>query len=384
MYSSMISLSVFLIITIGLAGAISCQRMANARKLILADAESKGWKNTKIKMGWWDFIVTYQDESGKQYKTHYATYFDKIIWREDTKGLYMSKEAFKTKSKYWKIVSVICALCFLYLFVGYEFEQIPWNVYKYTFAKNGYAVKLGRQYAIGVESIIRGEEALRLILKSKPDQSSPKKGKEFLILNLKIKNINRKAPAPWTFHIMDLDTKPQYSYPDHNRDLDIDLPPIGNFLKMEALEDIPFGETRINSTAHEVPIACSIKNIRISAHKAEDYAFLDIPFSRNPFKVSNVAIYSYFIIVVSMIFSALTNRWYFLLRSKKSKGYVIVPLVMLSLLFLTSTLSFTWDLFILLLMLGFFSVSWWLIILLKTTRVWESCQGDGGSDNNDC
>jgi hypothetical protein len=34
-------------------------------------------------------------------------------------------------------------------------------------------------------------------------------------------------------------------------------------------------------------------------------------------------------------------------------------------------LSSTWDLFILLLMLGFFSVSWWLIILLKTTRVWE-------------
>jgi hypothetical protein len=40
-----------------------------AKKQILADAEAKGWNNIKVRQGFWDLLVTYQDENGTPNKT---------------------------------------------------------------------------------------------------------------------------------------------------------------------------------------------------------------------------------------------------------------------------------------------------------------------------
>lgn len=59
-----ISLISFFVIFLGLCVVIWFKRIANARKLIREHAEAKGWKVIKIKLDWWDFVLTYQDEAG--------------------------------------------------------------------------------------------------------------------------------------------------------------------------------------------------------------------------------------------------------------------------------------------------------------------------------
>jgi hypothetical protein len=365
--SIIISVIAFFVIFLGLCMVIWFKRMVNARKMIQEDAEVKGWKVIKIKLGWWDFILTYLDEAGIQNKTHYGSYLNKIVWRGETKGLQLEEVVYKAKSKSWLVTSVIFGICFLVLFVGYGYDQIAWNLYRFSFAENGYAVRMNRRFAVGVDSIIRGEEALRLIQSAKPTQDPPGEGKEFLILNLKVKNISRKAPTSCNIRV-NVITKSKDFFGDSSHDLYLDLPAIGNFPKLEDTKKLAFGETRTASFALEVTAKAPIQKISISAFNNASYEHPEIPFTRNPFRSSNVVMQSYFLILISLINSIFSNRWHLLLKSKETKKYIFVPLSLLTILFFNTWISPTRDYLLIFVMLLFFTIAWSNIILLTTTN----------------
>lgn len=361
------SVSFVFFIFLGLCMLIWFKRMTNAKTLIKEDAEAKGWKNIKIKLGWWDFIVTYQDEAGNECKTHYSSYFNEVVWQGETKELQLEEATYKAKSKSWLVTSVIFGICFLTLFVGYEYDQIAWNLYRFSFAENGYAARMNHRFAVGIDSIIRGEEALRLIQSAKPTQDPPGEGKEFLILNLKVKNISRKAPTSCNISV-DVITKSNSIFGDSSHDLYIDLPAIGNFPKLEDTRKLALGEIRTASFALEVTAKAPIQKISISAFNNISYEHPEIPFTRNPFRSSNSALMAYFFIIVSLINAKFSNRWCLLLKTKETKKIIFVPLSIITVLFFTTWISSTRDYLLIFLMLLFFAIAWSNLILLATTK----------------
>ena len=70
-----------------------------AKKQILADAEAKGWKNIKVRQGFWDWLVTYQDENGVQTTTHCKTPNIKVVWENEIDFQYLDFKTYKAKSK---------------------------------------------------------------------------------------------------------------------------------------------------------------------------------------------------------------------------------------------------------------------------------------------
>lgn len=290
----------------------------------------------------------------------------------ETKELQLEESTHKAKSKSWLVTSVIFGICFLVLFVGYGYDQISWTLYRFTFTENGYAAKMNRRFAVGVDSIIRGEEALRLIQSEKPTQDPPDDGKEFLILNLKVKNISRKAPTSCNIRVNAI-TKSNSIFGDSSHDLHMDLPAIGNFPKLEDTRKLAFGETRTASFALEVTAKAPIQKISITAFNNTSNEYLVIPFNSNPFRSTNSVMLSYFLIIVSFMMSIFSSRWHHLLKSKNTKKFIYVPLFLLTVLFFTTWISSTRDYLLIFLMLLFFTIAWSNIILLTTTKV--------GSDN---
>jgi hypothetical protein len=143
---------------------------------------------------------------------------------------------------------------------------------------------------------------------------------------------------------------------------------MGNFPKLESTKKLALGETRTASFALEVTAKAPIQKISITAFNNTSNENLGIPFTKNPFRSSNSALWAYFFIFISLINSKFSNRWNLLLRSKKTKKYIFVPLSLLIVLFFTTWISPTRDYLLIILMLLFFTISWSTIILLTTTN----------------
>jgi hypothetical protein len=371
MFNFLIVMVVFIVLLFLVVPIIWFKRMSSAKKQIKEEAESKGWKNIKVKLGWWDFIVTYQDESGTDRKTHCTVWWKKITWMDEVKDGYIFPEASPIKLRWWKIIAIISAICFLVLSLRYEYEQLSWLFYKYSFANNGYAINFGRQYAVGVDKIIRGEEALKLIKEAKPDQPPPSEGKEYLILILKVKNISRNHISSWWFFVRDINTKSKSFFGDYNNKLDIECPPWNTIKEPETLDDIPFNGTRIISSVFEVPSEARVQKITIYADSDYDFESFTIPFSKSPFQGSNMGLISIFFSFFSIAISFSSKRIYLVGQKGFKKRNIFLPFILYFLLMMSVWFSSTDDFFRVILMLILFYISWSMIFLLSTTKVKE-------------
>jgi hypothetical protein len=61
--------------------------------------------------------------------------------------------------------AITSVIIFLVLFLGVLIFQLSWNLYRFKFAKDGLAVLVDGQLAVGVEEIYRGVEATQILQK---------------------------------------------------------------------------------------------------------------------------------------------------------------------------------------------------------------------------
>jgi len=95
-----------------------------------------------------------------------------------------------------KIAATISIIISLILLIGFLSFQIFWNIFRFQFVKDGCAIVVDNQLAVGVEKIIRGEEANRILQERNPDYSDIEEGNEIALVKIKVKNINIWNAAP--------------------------------------------------------------------------------------------------------------------------------------------------------------------------------------------
>jgi hypothetical protein len=340
-----------------------------AKKQILADAEAKGWKNIKVRQGFWDWLVTYQDENGAQTTTHCSTPFYKTSWMNDTDDLYLDQKTYKAKTKNWKIISTVCGLCFLILFIGYEYQQISNTIFRYSFVKNGEAVRIDNQFAIGIESILRGEETLKLVNTLYPDLDPPQESKELAIIKLKIKNISKKTSDKIRINDISLYSGASYSFLIHLDGALNSIEPVSL-----AAEEVVF-KSFIGEVNRNKPISKISPLIEISGNYND---FSSYSLRENPLMTNSFFVMIYWLLAFVLIYSALRKRWHLLLKSKKTRGYIILPLTTVLIIIITILTStpyssyvthvFIREFFFQLFMILLFTITWWNIILLASTK----------------
>lgn len=333
------------------------------KKKIITEAEAKGWKNVKVKFNGYNCLVHYQDENGEQHLTHCTVYHHIVIWEDETDFQYLDPKTYQAKTKKWKIISTVYGLCFLFLFVGYLYEQLSWNTFRYSFVKNGYAVRVDKnRFAIGIDSIIRGEEALKMIKVLNPDQEPPKENREYVIVKLKIKNISKNGPEKISLIRI---------YNDSFDDF-IDL--AENTLPSTSLnfKELVKGETLFSSFQGEVGIKDPIRNLTLQIYHRSSFSFPSLPLSKNPFESDIYWLVMIWVFGPAIIQSNLFDRWILLLKSKKTKRYIVLPLLFLLIPISTHFTSYSMDLtqafFFHIIMTALFTITWWNIILLASTK----------------
>lgn len=341
----------------------SAFRFRRSKKLILTEAEAKGWKNTKVKLRLWDWLVTYQDESGVQATIHCKTPNIKVVWENEIDFQYLDFKTYQAKSKKWKIISIASGLCFLFLFMAYQYEQISWNAFRKSFVENGYAVRIkDNRLLVGLESIIRGAEAQKLIDTLELNLEPPQEGIEFAIIKLKIKNISKQGTESLS-------------------SLDVSARSDKFFFPLTAIKVLPdysdpiklaVGEVSFNSFLGELPIIDPIKELRLSYHSdgRKEFKYLrlsKIPLGDDIFLLAWLWFFSY-----AIMESGLFKRWYLLLRSKKTRGYVLFPMFIPLLSIVTILTSYDADstqaFFFHVIMIALFTITWWNIVLLASTK----------------
>ncbi len=335
----------------------------NGKKAIIQDAAEMGWKVTKIKFNWLDYLVNYQDYNGVSHTTHCSLFSGGVKWEEDTDGLFLDQKTYKTKSRIWKIIGIVCGLCFLYLFVGYQYEQISWNVFRYSFVKNGYAIKTDNRIAIGLESIIRGDEALKLINTIDTDHKPPQKYKEFVVIKLKVKNLSKTGTEEFSFKEISA-----------NRwDSNFEFSALTNLAGYRDPLILAKGETSSLTFLGEVAINEPIQMLYLSYYRT-DYGSesKELPLSNNPFRGENFSPLVYWFFSIFYIQNPLLNRWYLLLKSKKTKGLILLPICIILVSVITILISqntrYTAYWFLNQIMPLLFTIAWWNIILLASTK----------------
>jgi hypothetical protein len=334
----------------------------NGKKAIIQDAAEMGWKVTKIKFNWLDYLVNYQDYNGVSHTTHCSVCSGGVKWEEDTDGLFLDQKTYKTKSRIWKITGIVCGLCFLYLFVGYQYEQISWNVFRYSFVKNGNVIKIDNRIAIGLESIIRGDEALKLINTIDPDHKPPQEYKEFVVIKLKIKNLSKTGTEEFSFKEISA-----------NRwDSNFELSALTTLPDYRDPLILAKGETTFNSFHGEVAISDPIQMLHLSFYLYEfGYESKELPLSNNPLRGENFSPLMYWFFSIFYIQNPLLNRWYLLLKSKKTKGLILLPICIILVSVITILISqntrYTAD-WLNFFMVALFTITWWNIILLASTK----------------
>ncbi len=335
-----------------------------AKKQITAAAEAKGWKNIKVKLSWWGYLVIYQDENGIQNKTHCSVFRKKIIWHDDTDDLYLDQKTYKAKTKTWKIISITCGLIFLFLFVRYEYQQISNTIFRYSFVKNGEAFKIDHQFAIGIDSILRGEETLKLANTLYPDLDPPAKSKELAIIKLKIKNISKKTSDKINIIVITINSGGSQSFLVH-------LAPVNSIEPISLASGEVVFKSFIGEVARNKPISEISPLIDIIGNN--NY-FSPPSLRKNPLMTDSFFVTIYWLFAFVFIYNHLRKRWHLLLKSKKTRGYIILPLAIILIIMTTNLTSITYrndyvgGFFFHLIMIALFTITWWNIILLASTK----------------
>lgn len=139
----------------------------------------------------------------------------------------------------------------LLLLSAYSIKQIVWNHWRHQFALHGYAAMVDDHFLVGVDKIIRGEEARKILVDLNPETKSPDPGYENLLLRMKVKNISNHIAYPWyyDFSMFSEDTNSVVDRVDH---IYFDFLPYGDYKALNS--SLPFlpGETWDGTTGFQI------------------------------------------------------------------------------------------------------------------------------------
>jgi hypothetical protein len=258
----------------------------------------------------------------------------------------------------------------LILFIGYEYQQISNTIFRYSFVKNGEAVRIDNQFAIGIESILRGEETLKLVNTLYPDLDPPEESKELAIMKLKIKNISKKTSGK--INIIDISVNDFTS-----QSFLVPLAPVNSTEPVSLAPGEVVFKSFIGEVARNEPISDISPLIEISGNYND---FSSYSLRKNPLMTHSFFVMIYWLLAFVFIYSPLRKRWHLLLKSKKTRGYIILPLAIILTIMITSLTSKTHSsyfvgdvefirvVFFQLFMITLFTITWWNIILLASTK----------------
>lgn len=168
--------------------------------------------------------------------------------------------------------AIASVIIFLVLFVGVSIFQLSWNLYRFRFAKDGLAVLVDGQLAVGVEKIYHGEEATQILQKLSKNNPKPEEGNEFVLLKIKIKNVSwwKANPRYLEFRLY---TKSIDEYGDWTSDVDFYNPPTGEFKILDTSKYFKPGEVRDGIFCYEVKNGKTLSEIKIERSNLKSYFF---------------------------------------------------------------------------------------------------------------
>lgn len=245
------------------------------------------------------------------------------------------------------VLAVVAVLVFLSILVGSTINLVSWNRFRYQFVPNGYAAKLDRKFVVGVEEIIRGEEANQLLTSLSPYNPKARKGNEIVLIKLKVQNIYK-----WTanmggnsfpygpFHPgIALYTKGINRHGDRVKSLDLDLVDQGKYRNLNTWKVFEAGEVRDGLFGFEIPKGKVLLKLSFGYYFSSNG---EIPLESTPITKKDLVLISYWIAYLLFILSILSSCWQRQNRSKRSslRSYSLYLLVPFTVLALDLNLSF--------------------------------------------
>jgi hypothetical protein len=221
------------------------------------------------------------------------------------------------------VLAVVSVLVFLVILIGSTVNQFTWNNFRHQFALNGYAVKLDKKFVVGVEEIIRGEEAIKLLESLSPYNPKAKDGNEIVLIKLKIQN-NSKWTAnsgglSKTYGLLNpeisLYIKGADRYSDRIESLDLDLVDQGKYRNLNTWKVFESGEIRDGLFGFEIPKGKALLKLSFGYYFSTSG---EISLEPSPITKKDLLFIAFWIAFLFSILTILSSCWQRERRSKYS------------------------------------------------------------------
>jgi|GEM_PF-6602926 len=209
-------------------------------------------------------------------------------------------------------ISVAISLVLLIVLVSF---QIYWNVFRFRFVKDGCAVVVDNQLAVGVEKIIRGEEANRIFREKNADYRDIEEGNEVVLVKIKVKNM-----TPWNAARRYMEFELYTKEPGNDYDRASDLlygvvkSPDGEYKILDTSKVFRPGETRDGVFYFEVEKDKPLLRVDVHSNYYKWFSHKSIALSK--FFLDKTGI---FIFLIAFIFLLYWLIFYFLLKQRQRK-----------------------------------------------------------------
>jgi len=114
----------------------------------------------------------------------------------------MNKKKLDKKDKRDIGIFILVVIFILSLIIVETVNRKKWNKFSVQFDLYGNAVRVDRNFVVGIDQIIRGEEALKILPTITKSMPKLEEGMEVLILKMNIKNQSKKLLPPWNLRYM--------------------------------------------------------------------------------------------------------------------------------------------------------------------------------------
>jgi len=236
----------------------------------------------------------------------------------------MNKITEEKKLQLLKNSAIASVIFFLVLFICISIFQISWNIYRYRFAQDGMAVIVDNQLVVGVERIIRGDEAYQILKKNSTYDPTPEPGKELILLKIKVKNITWWKAYPRYLEFI-VNIKGSNKYRDHIDVFYNEFSTTGEFKILDTSKTFKPGEVRDGTFGFEINKGQTLSNINIERSSLRNTSLFrgnkdyKIPLSKSPLMKID-----YFLIYILMVY--LFFVWVFLKtyrqREERTNGFI--------------------------------------------------------------
>ena len=221
----------------------------------------------------------------------------------------------KRKLRRMRIGATISVIISLILLIGSIAFQTYWNVFRFGFVKDGCAVVVDNQLAVGLEEIIRGEEANQIFLEKNAGYREIEEGNEVVLVKIKMKNITPWNAAP-RYMEFELYTKEVNNDYDRASDLLYGFvkPSEGEYKILDTSKVFKPGETRDGVFYFKVEKEKPLLRVDVRSYYSKWPNYKSIAISKYLLDKTGI-----FILFIALIFLLCWHTFYSLLKQRRNK-----------------------------------------------------------------